>query len=353
MERDRPRAIARSPRKPTLEDVARAAGVSRALVSIVMRGAVGASDETRARVMSIVQELGYRPDARARLLARASTRLLGVTYLVSSMHHADLVSLIYDAAEVAGYEVILSGKTQHHDDRRAVNTLLGYRCDALLLLGPALSEPELNALAASIPIVIVGGRMRHPVGAVDSIRTDDDAGLWLAVEHLVGLGHQRIAHVDGGRGIRASDRRRGYRTSMARAGLRSSIRILSGDETLQAGRRAGAELLAIQPPPTAVVAYNDDAAWGVMRAIADAGLSVPGDISVVGYDASQLLRQGPHELTTVRQDVDAMAKLAVERAVGRISGVTPAVPDVVLMPTFVQGETTGTVASASARSPRS
>jgi DNA-binding LacI/PurR family transcriptional regulator len=343
----------RGDRKPTLEDVARVAGVSRALVSIVIRGAAGASVETRSRVLAIAEEVGYRPDVRARMLARASTKLIGVTYVVPSMHHADLVSLIYAAAEEAGYEVILSGKTQHHDDRRAVNTLLGYRCDALLLLGPAQSEPELNTLASSLPIVIVGRRMVHPVGTLDTIRTDDDDGLRLAVEHLVSLGHERIAHVDGGRGIRASDRRRGYRVSMARAGLRAHIRVLAGDETSDAGRRAGAELLALDPRPSAVIAYNDDCAWGVMRAIADAGLSVPGDISVVGYDASQLLRLGPHELTTVRQDVETMAKLSVDRAIARLHGLTPANPNVVLSPSFVKGETTGPAASTSESEPGS
>jgi DNA-binding LacI/PurR family transcriptional regulator len=337
---------ASSARKPTLQDVAKAAGVSRALVSIVIRGVPGASEETRARVLEIAQELGYRPDVRARQLARASTRLIGVTYLVSSMHHADLLAPIYEAAEAAGYEVILSGRTRHHDERHAVNTLLGYRCDALILLGPPLSEPALNDLASTLPVVIVGGRMVHPVGPIDSIRTDDNVGLRLAVEHLVGLGHERIAHVDGGRGIRASDRRRGYRAAMTRAGIQSSIRVVEGDETAEAGCRAGADLLTLDPRPTAIIAYNDDCAWGVMRAVADAGLTVPRDISVVGYDASQLSRLGPHELTTVRQDADAMGRLSVERAVGRIQGLEPAEPNVVLLPTLVIGETAGPAASS-------
>jgi DNA-binding LacI/PurR family transcriptional regulator len=346
MEPDQVGSSPRTDRKPTLEDVARAAGVSRALVSIVIRGAAGASDETRSRVLAVVQELGYRPDVRARMLARSSTKLIGVTYVVSSMHHADLVSLIYAGAERVGYEVILSGKTQHHDDRRAVNTLLGYRCEALLLLGPAQSEQELNMLASSLPVVIVGRRMIHPIGSIDTIRTDDDAGLRLAVDHLVGLGHERIAHVDGGRGIRASDRRRAYRASMKRAGLQSNIRVLAGDETADAGRRAGVALLNLDPRPSAVIAYNDDCAWGVMRAVVDAGLSVPGDVSVVGYDASQLLRLGPHELTTVRQDVETMAKLSVDRAIARLMGTAQSEPNVVLSPSFVRGETTGRAASS-------
>jgi DNA-binding LacI/PurR family transcriptional regulator len=257
------------------------------------------------------------------------------------MHHADLLSPIYAAAEVSGYEVILSGKTTHHDERHAVNALLGYRCDALIMLGPELSEPALNDLAKTLPIVLVGRRVVHVDGAVDSVRTDDSAGMKLAVEHLVALGHEDIAHVDGGPGIKASDRRRGYRLSMSHAGLRANSIVIPGGETAEAGRQAGTEILALEPRPTAIIAYNDDCAWGVMRALSDARLTVPEDISVVGYDGSQLSRLAPHELTTVRQDADAMARLSVTRAVGRIRGDAEPDQHVVLLPAMVLGETTG------------
>jgi DNA-binding LacI/PurR family transcriptional regulator len=333
--------MANQRRKPTLEDVARAAHVSRALVSIVIRGAEGASDQTRERVLAIAAELGYRPDVRARQLARATSHLLGVTYSVLSMHHADLLSPIYAAAEAAGYEVILSGKTAHHDERHAVNALLGYRCDALIMLGPELSEPALKDLATTLPIVLVGRRFVHVDERIDSIRTDDMAGMKLAVEHLVALGHEDIAHVDGGPGIKASDRRRGYRVSMSHAGLRTNIKVIPGGETADAGKRAGTEIFALEPRPTAVIAYNDDCAWGVMRALSDGRLTVPDDMSVVGYDGSQLSRLAPHELTTVRQDANAMARLSVSRAVGRIRGDAEANQNVVLLPALVLGETTG------------
>ncbi len=328
-------------RKPTLEDVAQAAGVSRALVSIVIRDAAGASEQTRARVLAIANELGYRPDARARLLARSSTRVLGVTYRIGALHHADLLGPIYDAAEAAGYEVILSGMTRHHDERRALNTLLGYRCEAVLMLGPDLPEPELNRLASSMPVVIVGRRMIHPAGAMDTVRTDEDAGLHLAVEHLVNLGHTRIVHVDGGPGTKASDRRRGYRSSMKNAGLRANTQVLDGGDTGDDGRRAGVELLILDAWPTAVIAYNDESAWGVMRALTAQGVSVPDDISVVGYDGSPLAHLAPRELTTVRQDVESIGRLSVERAIARLEGSAPPEMDVVLRPALVIGETTG------------
>ncbi len=237
----------RMARKPTLEDVARLAGVSRALVSIVIRGVPGASPETRARVMAVAGQLGYRPDVRARLLARTSSRLLGVTFRVGALHHDDLIPSIYAAAEAAGYEVILSGKTIAHDERQAVNALLGYRCDAILMLGPDLSEAELNDIATTIPVIVVGRRLIHHTDTVDVVRTHEHAGMGMAVEHLVRLGHTRITHVDGGPGTMASDRRRGYREHMTRLGLESEIRIVHGGETVEAGRQATAAALDVEP----------------------------------------------------------------------------------------------------------
>ena len=310
--------MADSIRKPTLEDVARAAGVSRALASIVMREAPGASARTRARVMAVADDLGYRPDVRARLLARASTRLLGVEYRVDSLHHADLIAPIYLAAEDAGYELILSGRTRHHDERHAVNTLLGYRCDALLMLGPDLGEPEINRLAETLPVVLAGRRMTHPAIGVDSVRTDEHAGLDLAVRHLAELGHLDIVHIDGGRNTIASDRRRGYRAAMTRLGLSDRIRILDGDGLVDGGIRAGERLLAIEPRPTGVVAYNDETAWGVMRALAGHGVAVPDDISVVGYDDTVLSQAAPRALTTIHQDAEAIGREAVSHAIRRL-----------------------------------
>jgi DNA-binding LacI/PurR family transcriptional regulator len=336
--------MAESIRKPTLEDVARAAGVSRALVSIVMRKAPGASEATRARVFAVADELGYHPDARARLLARASTRLLGVEYRVDSLHHADLIAPIYLVAREAGYELILSGRTRHHDERHAVGTLLGYRCDALLLLGPELSEPEINRFAATLPVVVVGRRMAHAVPTVDCVRTDEDAGLRLAVDHLAALGHTDIVHVDGGRSTIASDRRRGYRAAMTRLGLRDRIRILDGNGLIDGGLGAVEPFLALEPRPTAVVAYNDETAWGVMRGLSRRGLSVPGDVSVVGYDDTLLSQAAPRALTTIHQDAEAIGRRATRQAIRRLETDIAGATDEVLAPWFVGGETTGPAA---------
>jgi DNA-binding LacI/PurR family transcriptional regulator len=246
-------------------------------------------------------------------------------------------------AERSGYELILSARTRRHDEKRAVSTLMGYRVDALLMLGTDLPEPELNRYAASLPVVIVGRRMVHPVGPMDIVRTDEEAGLALAVEHLVGLGHRRIVHVDGGPGTMASDRRRGYRAAMTRCGLRDEIQVITSEGSIEGGRVAGEAIIALDPLPTAIITYNDEAAWGIMRTLSANKIRVPDAISLVGYDGSPLARMAPRELTTIHQDADNLGRRAVKLAIARLEGSVPPVTDEVLSPSLVEGETAGPV----------
>ncbi len=144
--------------RTTLADVAREAGVSVALVSIVMRDAPGASDATRARVRDVADRLGYVPDQRARLLRSADTRLLGVTFDLHQPFHGDLVEHLYAAAADQGYDVAISAVAPSRDERSAVQALRRERCDALVLLGPDLSPDDLAALGADLPTLVVARR---------------------------------------------------------------------------------------------------------------------------------------------------------------------------------------------------
>lgn len=305
-------------RRPTMEDVAARAGVSRALVSIVFRDAPGAGEETRARVRAAAAELGYRPDNRARLLGRNRTRLVGVVFGVRHTFHTDLVESLYAAAEPAGYELALSGTTPVRDEGTAVDALLAYRCEALVRLGPTMPTRQLGRLAASAPTVVVARRVR--ASGVDVVRTDDADGLRKAVAHLVGLGHSRIAHVDGGGAPGAVDRRRGYRTAMRRAGLETRARVVPGGLTEDDGAHAAEALLAGRWLPTAVAAFNDRCAVGLMHTLRAAGRAVPGEVSVVGFDDDRLAGLPHIDLTTLRQDPDELARLAVSCVVERLDG---------------------------------
>jgi DNA-binding LacI/PurR family transcriptional regulator len=330
-------------RRPTLADVAARAGVSTALVSIVMRGVPGASAESRQRVLRAVDELGYRPDTRARLLRSSRSRLLGVVFGVQHPFHGDLVSGLYQAADRIGYELALSAVTPARDEPRAVRSLLEDRCEALILLGPQAPTSDLADLAARLPVVVVARAVRHR--AVDVVRTADDEGLHQAVDHLVAVGHRRIAHIEGGRAPGAADRRRGYRQAMRRHGLDTEARILPGGLTEDDGAAAARALLDTPAGqrPTAVTVFNDRCATGVLDVLHRAGLTVPGDISVIGYDDSRLARLSHVDLTTVAQDVGQMTTLAVTRAIDRLNGTPVDHRELVLPPRLVVRGTTAAV----------
>jgi DNA-binding LacI/PurR family transcriptional regulator len=324
-------------RHPTLEDVAARAGVSRALVSIVVRGAPGASATTRQRVLSIADELGYRPDSRARLLAGRRSRLLGVTLTLNHPFHADLAEHIYSAAEQLGYEVVLSAVTRNRPPQKAIDTLLDYRCEAAILAGALTREAELTALGERLPVVVLGQRTRSQ--AVDVVRTADAQGIRLAVDHLADLGHRAIVHVDGGRGPESAARRSAYRAAMRRRGLVDDIRVVPGGEAEEDGAAAARTLAHAQP--TAVLTYNDRCAVGLLDVFVRTGIAVPADISVVGYDDSPVARLPHLRLTTVSQDAAQLASLAVQRAIARLEGGAVDGRETVLTPHLAVRSTTG------------
>nr|WP_296074630.1 LacI family DNA-binding transcriptional regulator [uncultured Actinoplanes sp.] len=317
--------------RPRLEDVAARVGVSTASVSLVLRGAPGPSAETRRRVLAAAADLGYRPDRTASLLARRRPHQLGVMLDVRNPFHAELIEEIHTEADRLGYEVVLSTLTRDRDEARAVETLLDFRCEALILLGPDSPATVLDKLAAQVPCVSVGRMVRD--AAVDVVRSADDVGVGAALDHLIRLGHDRIAFVDGGKGAVAAARRRGYRRAMRRAGL--TARVVPGDHTEEGGVRAGRQLAADPDRPTAVVCSNDRLAVGVMDAFLRAGLGVPGDVSVVGYDDSSLARLAHIDLTSVNQDAPAQARNAVLAAVSRLDEGRTLRTEIVLVPRLV------------------
>ncbi len=327
-------------RRPTLADVAARAGVSTALVSIVLRDVPGASAATRERVRQVAAEIGYRPDSRARLLRSSRSRLLGVVFGVQHAFHGDLVSGLYAAAERVGYELALSAVTPGRDERRAVAGLLQDRCEALVLLGPSSPTAALADLAARLPVVVVARPVRST--AVDVVRTADDEGMHLAVEHLLGLGHRDVVHVDGGRAPGAAERRRGYREAVRRAGL--PARIVPGGLTEDDGAVAARTLLETASRPTAVTVFNDRCATGVLDVLWRSGLQVPHHLSVIGFDDSHLAHLSHIALTTVAQETEQITALAVTRAIARLDGTPAGDRELVIPPRLVVRSTTAPTA---------
>jgi DNA-binding LacI/PurR family transcriptional regulator len=326
-------------RRPRLTDVADAVGVSTASVSLVLRGAPGPSDATRERVLEAAARLGYRPDRAASLLARRRSRLIGVVMDVRNTFHAQLVEDIHEAAERAGYDLVLSTVTRTRDESRAVETLLDSRCEALVLLGPEAPAAHLAALDRQLPVVVVGRPV--PSERVDVVRAADDQGVVQAVEYLAGLGHRHITYVDGGRGAMSTGRRHGYRRAMRRLGLSGSLQVIPGDRTEESGLRAARALVDAGALPTAVLTYNDRSAVGLLDALVRAGVDVPGAVSVVGYDDSPLSRLGHIDLTTVSQNTQEQTERAVAAVVERLDGGRTRHREVVVPPQLVVRGTTG------------
>ncbi|MET9765511.1 LacI family DNA-binding transcriptional regulator [Streptomyces sp. NPDC006372] len=326
-----------------MADVAEKAGVSRALVSIVFRNQAGAGRETRERILRVADEIGYRPDSAARLLARGRSRTLGVMFTVHQTFHTDLITGIYPEAERLGYDVLLSGATHGRSEAKAVEALLSHRCEAVILLGPDAEPAYLDALGQRTVAVSVSRRV--PQARVDFVHSAEGKGVRQAMDHLVELGHRRIVHIDGGRGPGSVERRRAYRAAMRRHGLEDEARVIPGHHTEESGIETGRLLLderdGGRPLPTAVLAGNDRCAMGLLMALTRSGVEVPRDLSVVGYDDSHLSHVMPIGLTTVRQDAVLMAEHAVRFAVERLENRELQPREAVLDPKLVVRGTSG------------
>ena len=308
-----------------MRDVAVRAGVSRSLVSTVFRGVPGASPATRERVLAAAAELGYRPDDRARKLRSRESRLIGVTLTAVHPFHVAVTEALHEETLLGCYDLSISWTTSSRSLSNAIDALLTQRCAALILIGPTVGDEEiddLTRLAPHVPIVVVD---RHlDLATVDALRVDDTAGLRLAINHLAGLGHSRIWYTDGGTFVSADPRRSAYLSAMTEAGLIDCARVIPSGGSRLDGAASATRLVDGGDLPTAIVAYNDQNAFGILDVLTRRGIRVPDDISIIGFDDDPEAALDHVSLTTVVQRADGLAVAVSETVVNRISGAGPA-----------------------------
>jgi DNA-binding LacI/PurR family transcriptional regulator len=308
-------------RRPTLHDVAARAGVSKSLVSLALQGSPKVAPASRDAILAAADELGYRPNRTAASLVRQRTHTIGVHIL--DLHNpvfAEILDGVQEGVRAHDYSTLLvTGGDDPATERTEIARLLESRVEGLVLIAHRLTDDDLAMIAAEVPTVVVTWRT-DGIAGLDSVAGDDLAGARLAVDHLVSLGHVRIAHVSGGDNRIARARRAGYEQAMADQGLESLV--VDGAFTEQGGY-AGA-VTAVDAGATALVVANDLAAIGALAALRDRGLRVPQDVSVMGYDGMRLLDS--LDLTTIAQPLADMGRLAADLLTERIE--TPERPSI-------------------------
>ncbi|WP_037142838.1 LacI family DNA-binding transcriptional regulator [Rhodococcoides fascians] len=327
--------------QPTIRTVAAHAGVSKSLVSLVLRGSSSVSQEKRAAVEKAISELGYRPNLSARSLTQQRTNIVGV--LLNDLRNPWFVDCLEGMNSVLQQHdlkmFLADGRLDRSSDTSFVESFMNLRLDGLALVGTRSPTPAIAEAAASMPTVVVASRDLDFPG-VDVVANDDLSGSRLAVNHLVDLGHRRIAHISG-IGAVADIRAESYRDAMGRHGLSRYVRLEPSDMTEVDGHRAATALLGARSRPTAVYAVNDIVAIGAMTACQEHRLSVPRDISIVGYDNTFIAQLRHVWLTSVDNATVELGRRAATALVERIAD--PSAPgSIQLVPPALQvrGSTT-------------
>lgn len=303
--------------RPTIHDVASLAGMSKSLVSLALSGSPKVSQNSRAKIERAAEELGYRRNAAAASLAVRRSHTIGI--LVLDLHNpvfAEIVDVVQRAVREHGYSTMLvSGGNDPEREQTELETLLQFQVEGLILISHRLSKETLARIAAEVPCVTVT-RDDVAVAGMDRVSNDDVAGAGLAVDHLVEQGHQKIVHLSGGANPVSEARAAGYEAAMRAHGLESKISVVTGGLTDSAGYAAATEALAQQP--TALFVANDFAAMGAIAAIEEAGLQVPDDVSVIGYDGISLGGLRNINLTSIAQPLAELGAKAAVRLLQRI-----------------------------------
>lgn len=330
--------------KVTMADVAREAGVSSALVSVVFRNAPGASPKTRKKVKEVAEQLGYIPDQRASRLRARQNRDIGVVFAATQPFHSTLIEELYAALDKSEYPLVLSPKSTRRSEKEAIRSLVSYRVGAIILIGGISSDAEIKKLVGNIPVIYLARKSTDP--DIQWVVSDDRTGIVQAISHLVGLGHKNICYVSSRKSASGLERESVFSAAIEDAGLVNTAQVYDGGITPEMGAKAARELLGHQDSPTAIVAFNDRCAKTIMDIAQQKHLSIPQDFSLVGFDDSEIASRSYVQLTTIRQETAQLASHAAQKAIEVITGSTLAgTPNGLYVPTrLVVRKTTGPIA---------
>ena len=330
-------------RRPTINDVAQRAGVSKSLVSLALAGSPKVAPASRAAIQSAAEELGYRRNAAARSLAERRTRTVGV--LALTLHNpvfAEILDGVQSRVRERGHHcVLVTGDDDAAVERNEIEQLLDLQVEGLILIAHRQERQSLLELAQQLPITVI--TQPAEVGFdIDMVSNDDIAGVGLAVNHLVELGHRHIGHVSGGASSVAKTRLEGYHRAMAAHGLQDYVHTVEGAFSDDGGYRGARAILTTTPEVTALVVANDIAAIGALAAAEELGCSVPGDLSIIGYDGIAMSGLRSIDLTTVAQPLTELGVTGANLLMDRIADPTLSPRRIELPPQLIVRGSTST-----------
>jgi len=313
----KPKSKGEQDRPVTKADVAKKVGVSRQLVGFVFSGQPGVGTDTEAKIRKAAKDLGYRPNLAAQSLRRDETKYIGLIFYAAEAVMSELLPALQREAHENNFDLLSSAVTNAEEEIMAIEWLRGHRCNGLIFIASHLSTNRLQKLAREIPMVSIGRRLEKVRCGI--VSSHAEIGVESAVQHLIDLGHTEITYIQGPDMLDSEFRLVGYKKAIRRAKIKSDVISLPGDFAARGGSRAAEVLLKRKTLPTAVVCNNDESAMGLWHRLLQAGVKIPHDVSIVGYDDS--VAGYPYlDMTTVRQDPNELAAAAIADLSARILG---------------------------------
>lgn len=311
--------------KVTISDVARLAGVSERTVSRVSNNSPKVGKATRIKVQKVIQDLHYHPNAQARGLAARRSYLLGMIYdNPDALYINDVQRGVLSVCREFGYELVVHPCDMHSDTltQEAIGFVNRSKLDGVIILPPISENNDLAGALGNSRVNYVRLASIALDKAEHVVISNERSAAAAMAEYLVGLGHTRIGYIAGPKGMKSTrERLEGFREALEKHGCKPKRDMIArGAYTFESGIECGRTLLKNATPPTAIFASNDEMAVGVINVAQEMGLSVPGDLSVAGFDDSILASRSFPKLTTIRRPVKAMARLATTKLIASIDG---------------------------------